>query len=408
MKHFILFLFALLLHCETNTKSEIEERISAIPNPRPQGSWVADPAGILKSRVTEIDSLIQAFERETTGEIAIVVLPSIGQIPPKEFATKLFEVWGIGKKGKDNGILVLHVLDQRRVEIETGYGMEGSVPDIACSRIVDDIAIPFFKKGSYADGHLEVTRALIRAAKTDSKDLAALTTDLKTKPGESVQAIPAMAERDSIERRHAPLYMQIVQNIFLQGFTLLASLALLVRIVLLYRKRKTGVATKDYEIYAETHSSGYLAMVGFAIFAGLVEFSAKMTLWIAGPLLPGLLIAWFAFTMFQNTRIRSKPRICPKCAKKMRRASYEERPKYLSEQEQFRQGTGKGDYDVWLCECGHVSKEIYKAVVYDYSDSGPTTPTNTTSSSNSSGGSSSSGGSWGGGRSGGGGAGGSY
>ncbi|MCE9598029.1 MAG: TPM domain-containing protein [Spirochaetia bacterium] len=407
MKYFMVFLAALVLSCAHDSKSEVGERISLIPNPRPRGSWVADPAGILTSRTSEIDSLIQSYERETGGEIAVVVLPSIGQNIPKEFATKLFETWAIGKKGKDNGILVLHILDQRRVEIETGYGMEGSVPDVACHRIIDDIAIPFFKANSFADGHLEVVRALILAAKTESKNLNSLTADLQTKPGENVQKLPVLPARDSLERKHAPLYMQIVQNLLLQAFVLLISIGALVRIAFQYRKRKTGIATQDYEIYDAVHFSGYLPMLGLGVFAGLVEFSIKESLWIAGPLLIGLPVFWFFYTMFMVSRIRTNPRTCVKCGSEMKRASYADRPKHLTEKEAFRQGTGKADYDVWLCACGEVSKEIYKAVVYESSSSTTSTPS-TRSSSDSSVERDSSGGSWGGGRSGGGGAGGSY
>lgn len=401
-------LLALLLASAAAHADEMSERISLIPNPRPEGSWVADPAGMAAPRKSEIDRLIQDYERETSGEIAVVILPSIGQITPKEFATKLFETWGIGKKGKDNGVLVLHILDQRRVEIETGYGMEGSIPDAACSRIIDDIARPFFRAGSFADGHLEIVRALIRAAKTESRDLNALTRDLKTKPGDSVQTLPPLPVRDAIERAHAPLYMQIIQNIFAQGFVLTATLAWLLRIFLLYRKRKTGIATKDYDIYSNTHSSGYAAGVGFGIFGAMVEYSARYTLWSLGIAPVAFWIFWFAYTFIVNIRIRSKPRICPKCASKMKRAEYGERNRYLSEKEQFRQGTGKADYDVWYCACGEVLKEAYTAVIYESRNTGTQTSQKNTANSGSGSGSSSSGGSWGGGRSGGGGAGGSY
>jgi uncharacterized protein len=90
--------------------------VKTVPNPRTINStWVSDPASLISTvDSTRINQLIDQIEKETTVEIAVVVLPSIGDEMPKDFAVDLFNTWGIGKKEKDNGLLLLIVMDQRR------------------------------------------------------------------------------------------------------------------------------------------------------------------------------------------------------------------------------------------------------------------------------------------------------
>lgn len=160
-----LLLITLLCFSGSIFADDLSDRIAAVPNPRPQNSWVSDPSGLVTARKAEIDSVINTLERETTAEVAVVILPTIGSQVPKDFAVALFKHWGIGKKKKDNGILVLHILDQRRVEIETGYGMEGILPDVKCRWIIDDVMRPYFKRNQFADGHLEIVQAIARGVR---------------------------------------------------------------------------------------------------------------------------------------------------------------------------------------------------------------------------------------------------
>ncbi|HMU84863.1 MAG TPA: TPM domain-containing protein, partial [Leptospiraceae bacterium] len=137
-----LFLLLLVFVSTSTFADELADRIAAVPNPRTTGGWVSDPSQVLATRTDAINHLISDHEKETTDEIAVVVLPSIGQLVPKEFATALFNSWKIGKAKKNNGVLVLHILDQRRIEIETGYGQEGALPDVKCKWILDEVVVP--------------------------------------------------------------------------------------------------------------------------------------------------------------------------------------------------------------------------------------------------------------------------
>ena len=96
------------------------------------------------------DDLIQ-YERETSNQIAVVVVQSLQGEAIEEVALEIARGWGIGS-AKDNGILLLFAYDDREVRIEVGYGLEGAVPDIVASGIIRDDMIPLFKDGQYAAG----------------------------------------------------------------------------------------------------------------------------------------------------------------------------------------------------------------------------------------------------------------
>lgn len=184
---------------------ELPLRVAAVPNPRASyGGWVSDPSNLLALRKQDIDREISALERETGWEIAVAVVPTLGGLDPKEFATALFAHWHVGKRKRDNGVLVLHVLDARRIEIETGYGAEGVLPDVKCAWILEDITKPFFQLSSFADGHYETVRVLVRAIGDPDLSHAWIAQQaarrFQYQPGERMQQIAALAVPDPISR----------------------------------------------------------------------------------------------------------------------------------------------------------------------------------------------------------------
>lgn len=138
--------------------------IEQIPNPRQiKGNWVSDVANILKPETEQqLNRLINQLQSTNGNEIAVVTLPdSTPFSTPKELATKLFNTWGIGQRGKDNGLLFLVSLGDRRVEIETGYGVEAILPDAKVGRIIAQRVTPAFKQRRFDAGILAGTEALV-------------------------------------------------------------------------------------------------------------------------------------------------------------------------------------------------------------------------------------------------------
>lgn len=117
--------------------------------------YVNDFAGILASKNKLImSSIAQQVEAKTTAQIAVVTVPTVKPLSIEQYAVELFEKWGIGQKDKDNGILVLMAVNDKKVRIETGYGLEGALPDAVCNQIIYQVMIPEFKKGDLNKGFL--------------------------------------------------------------------------------------------------------------------------------------------------------------------------------------------------------------------------------------------------------------
>ncbi|MCP4809043.1 MAG: TPM domain-containing protein [Proteobacteria bacterium] len=124
----------------------------AVPNPRDEGGWVVDLAEVLSDAdEAQLNERITALERDTTVEVAVVTVDSVSGTP-KEFATGLFNHWGIGKASNDNGLLVVLVMEQRRLEMETGYGLEATLPDSWLGSMQVQHMVPLFKNGDFGQG----------------------------------------------------------------------------------------------------------------------------------------------------------------------------------------------------------------------------------------------------------------
>jgi uncharacterized protein len=91
------------------------------------------------------------YQKQTTNEIAIVILPNLGGYAIEEAALEIGRKWGVGSV-KNNGILMLVAYEEREVRIEVGYGLEGAVPDLVAKGIIDTDIVPFFREGQYAKG----------------------------------------------------------------------------------------------------------------------------------------------------------------------------------------------------------------------------------------------------------------
>jgi len=140
------------------------EPISSIPNPRVRdGTWVTDVPGALRPEtVATLNALIGDLETKTAVEMAVVVVASLDGASVEEYAVKLFELWGIGKADRDNGLLFLWSTGDRRVRVEVGYGLEGDLPDGKVGAILDTYVIPRFKAGEFDEGVLAGVEALAR------------------------------------------------------------------------------------------------------------------------------------------------------------------------------------------------------------------------------------------------------
>ena len=146
------------------------EPLTSIPNPRTRdGSWVTDTSGTLRAdTIARLNATIGEFERTNGAEMAVVVIRSLDGLSIDEAAVTLFDLWKIGKKGKDNGLLLLWSTGDRRVRLEVGYGLEGALPDGKVGAILDTYVMPKFRAGEFDEGLLAGVDAILSAARNEA------------------------------------------------------------------------------------------------------------------------------------------------------------------------------------------------------------------------------------------------
>lgn len=123
---------------------------------------VTDNAYLLSPETHSLltDSL-KAHEMRTTNQVVVLTIPSIGGESIEEYATRVFNEWKLGQEGKDNGVLIIVVPEERRMRIEVGYGLEGILTDLTASRIIQFVMTPKFKDGDYDGGIVDGALAVI-------------------------------------------------------------------------------------------------------------------------------------------------------------------------------------------------------------------------------------------------------
>ena len=135
-----------------------------LPRPNPP-RLVTDQAGVLSAdEMQALEQKLVALDDRSSNQIAVVLIKTLNDRPVEEYATKLFREWGIGNKKTNNGVLILAAIDDRKVWIEVGYGLEGAIPDITASEIYRNIIVPAFKKQNYYEGLDNAVDALAKAA----------------------------------------------------------------------------------------------------------------------------------------------------------------------------------------------------------------------------------------------------
>jgi len=117
----------------------------------------------------QLEHKLVAFDDSTSTQIAVVIMKSVGDYDINDYAQRLGRAWGIGQKGKNNGVVVLVAIGDRKVSIQTGYGVEAALPDIVTHEIIQNDIKPNFKAGNYYAGLDAATDAIIKSVKGEYK-----------------------------------------------------------------------------------------------------------------------------------------------------------------------------------------------------------------------------------------------
>lgn len=355
-----------------------------IPNPRDGGFGnISNPDDLIdEGNAAQIQLLLSKLEADTGAQVAVVAVEDIHD--PEDiftFAHTLFERWGIGQKGRDNGLLVLMVRNQRVVRMQTGYGLEGTLPDLLVGRIQREHMAPAFRQGEYGAGLLAGLRVVDQVVRDpdamqpwippsahsdenwkDFKWIMAITVSLiglfcflfKWAFGHFVGS--------KSPGKHAPQALRYTRMGWLLAFVG-APLAILAMV--------NWLPVTQPSLFAMAAIYGYFILLGmrqlwrlqsyvrdradkrrYFDLALLYQSQRRFWAWVAVAMpIPFLLVLPFIWTRYGYYRHHS--RACGTCDQPMRLLSEDEEDVHLKAPRQTEERLGSKEHDVWCCtSCG--------------------------------------------------------
>jgi uncharacterized protein len=322
-----------LLFLLSQQVSGFAHNLNSIPNPKviDQRSHVSNPDNIISAgTVSQLNNQLQSLEETNLIEVAVVLVESIGDENIELFATDLFKKWGIGTKKDDNGLLILFVEDQRAIRFETGYGIEGVLPDALASRVQNQSMFPYFKTGNYDEGFL--------------KGIEHVTSILKE---EKFEAATEAIAWSVILPTIAAIYFIIILISFLW---ITAAIKKIRNNDLLHTNISKYKALKS-----EKKSILLLLNIGIpAIAFVLIIFFSNPVFLIFLLGVPIVTVPANLYAKIIMWKIRRQPIPCNACDGTMHILSEKKEDAYLSVAQQFEEELHAIDYDVFVCkDCGN-------------------------------------------------------
>jgi len=179
--------------------------LAAASTPKPPSmprDYVVDLAGVLDGNANaRLNALLRELEQKTTAQVLVLTVQSLDGQAIEEFALDTKEQWKLGQKGKDNGVLLVVAVNDRKYRIEVGYGLESILPDSLVGTIGRQYLVPYFRKGDYGNGTTAAVLAIIQT-------IAA---------GENVQitGMPELRQpQDSVQTRPLGKFQSVIMVIF--------------------------------------------------------------------------------------------------------------------------------------------------------------------------------------------------
>jgi uncharacterized protein len=139
--------------------------------PAKPAHYFNDYASLIDSQTAQLlDQKLQDFERQTSNQILVVIYPSLpADTSIEDFTQDAFRAWKPGQAGRNNGAVLFVFVKDRKMRIQTGYGLEGALPDAICKRIISDEMVPRFQAGDFAGGMTAAVNAMIAATRGEYK-----------------------------------------------------------------------------------------------------------------------------------------------------------------------------------------------------------------------------------------------
>ncbi|MEL3926824.1 TPM domain-containing protein [Aeromonas enteropelogenes] len=167
--------------------------LQAAPDFPPLSGRVVDEASLMsRKQAHQLTQQLAAFEKRSGVQLVVVSIDSLQGETIEEYGYQLGRHWGIGQKGKDNGVLLLIAQDERKVRIEVGYGLEGALPDAIAANIIQTRILPAFKRGDMVAGIMAGSQGIMLALVGDYQPVETQQQDSGKGPGLFILMVIAM------------------------------------------------------------------------------------------------------------------------------------------------------------------------------------------------------------------------
>lgn len=268
--------------------------------------YVSDMAGVLSPQALErADSILADIRSRTSAEVVMVIVDDLSGQDIDDWATELFTLWGIGKKDRDNGVLLVTSVGDRENVIRTGYGAEPVLPDLVCWNIIQKKMNPHFRNGDFDRGVIDALDA-VRASMTSEEARNELASQQPDGAGSD----------DSAELFAGYITLGVI-----------SSLALLLLVAGLWVKTRR---LPTVEAYARWDRWKLPAIMITVLFIGMP-------------------LPWLVVMLLRMRHIRLHKHPCPNCGTLMQRLDEDTDNKYLTPSQDLEEQLKSVDYDVWLC-----------------------------------------------------------
>ena len=188
----------------------------SVPVPPAPARWATDTAGFLSPQALQAaDRRLEDYERASGNQVLVWIGQTTGDTPLEDWTADAFRRWKVGRKGLDNGLVLFVFAADRKVRIEVGYGLEGNVPDIIASRILNDEVLPRIRAGDRDGAVLGGVNALVAAASGEPSAAAS--------PGPPLESGPAggvSGGRDG-SGRSMSIFEMAIAGLLIVGFLIL-------------------------------------------------------------------------------------------------------------------------------------------------------------------------------------------
>lgn len=135
---------------------------------------VVDAAGIIDpSQLQQLTQKLADFEAKSSDQVVVVTVPSLNGEDIESYSNRLFRAWALGQKQENNGVLLVVAPNDRKVRIEVGYGLEGTMTDALSSVIINGTIIPEFRSGNYSEGIVQGVDGILSVLSGDAAELEA-------------------------------------------------------------------------------------------------------------------------------------------------------------------------------------------------------------------------------------------